>query len=332
MGSNRVWQRVAGWFSAQAEQVTVVFLPEEDSRPLVPYQGYIRLWLAEGFLADRRSWGVDWYPALHGGVTLGFLGDEAVTFSTMSKPVWMAAGIRLDEQMSPLVPYNSGVVGVQAGLYRASDRGPLGAAVQVVGALAGLMGPPLATAASIATKVSDGLDSVLEATGEQPVLGVSFSMLAPGGGGRPVQAGHLVVLNTPKSPGELTIADGLLHVDGVRPTGIDYLVLRIECRTELPNPITRELADLIARAIEAKLRGHRETFEDLRKEAIIKAWCSPDLVPPDRPRVAKFIAEQIDAAKLGIVPPLEPATAGAADHLVARDSPDIRDLTLADLL
>ncbi|MEZ0074819.1 hypothetical protein [Planotetraspora sp. GP83] len=331
MSGNRVWRRIASWFAAEAEHVTLAFLPEPGSRPLMPYQGYLRLWLAEGFLADRRTWTIDHYPALHGGMTLGFLGSEPVTFTTMTRPVWTAAGIRLDQEISPLVPYSAGVVNVQAGLYRASEKGPIGAAVQVVGELAGLIGPPLATAAAIAAKVSDGLDAVLESTGEKPVLGVDFGMVAPGGGGRPVQAGHVVVLNTPKAPGELAILDGLLHVDGERLTGIDYLVLRIECRAERDDPITPDIAGLIQRAIEAKLRGHRDSYEELRQEAIIRAWCSPDLVPSDRPRVAKFIADQIDVAELGVLPPAG-IIAGAAGRLPARNAPEVTGLRLSDLL
>jgi hypothetical protein len=334
MSGNRVWQRVASWFQAKAEHVTVEFLPEPGSTPLMPYQGYLRLWLVEGFLTKRRTWGNDHYPALHGGVTLTFLGSEPVSFTNVTRPTWTSRGATFDEYISPLVPYNGGVVTIQAGLYQVSEQGPLGAAVQVIGSLAGLMGPPLATAATIASKVSEGLDAVLDGTGDQPVLGVQLSMIAPGGGGRPVQAGHIVVIDAPEPPGRLEIVGGRLHAAGNQVTGHDYLVLRVECRPERDDPITPDIAQLIARAKEAGLRGHRETMMDLRKEAIVRAWTSPDLVPLDQPRVAAFIAEQINAAQpLGVVPTTTKAiNVLAAERMPARDATELKNLRLEELL
>ena len=48
---SRMWQRVASWVADNAEHVTVRFLPDETGSPVQPHAGYLRLWLAEGFLA-----------------------------------------------------------------------------------------------------------------------------------------------------------------------------------------------------------------------------------------------------------------------------------------
>ena len=62
-------------------------------------------------------------------------------------------------------------------------EGPLHTAIDVVSGLASLMRPPLATAATIAEKISDGLDTVVSGSGEQPVLALHTTLVAPGGGG-----------------------------------------------------------------------------------------------------------------------------------------------------
>lgn len=303
------------------------FLPEPGSRPLLPREGYLRVWLAEGFLARRRTWGNEHFPALHGGVTLSFLGTEPVTFSTVTAPSWSTPGVHLDQHISPLVPYLGGIVGVEAGLYQVSRTGPLGGAVRVLGTLAGLVGPPLAGAAAIAGKISDGLEAVLAETGNQPILGVHWSMVAPGGIGRPVQPGHLVVIDAPEPPGPLEIVEGRLRAGG-EPVQLDHLVLRVECREERDDPITPMLADLIRRASEAALWGNLDTLEALRKEAIIRAWNSTDLVPRDGKRVAKMIADEIDLARpMGIVPERE-----LRDRLPSRDDPELKTLSLDALL
>src|SRR4051812_25614342 len=70
----KLWQTVRGWFAEQAQHVTVRFVPDDGAQPVFPNAGYTRLWLAEGFLAQQRSWGANQFPALHGGVRLSFAG------------------------------------------------------------------------------------------------------------------------------------------------------------------------------------------------------------------------------------------------------------------
>jgi len=237
-----------------------------------------------------------------------------------------------------LLPFNGGVVEVEAALYRASVAGPLATALQIVGSLGDLLGPPLSVAAVVAGKVADGLDKVLAA--DQPVLGVHWAMVAPGGGGNVLRPGSLAVVNRPRHqlPGALSIHHGRLCVDaGQGPTQLtsaDYLVLRIECRTERPDWRLPELDELIRAAGSAYLNGYIEDFEDRRKGAIVRAWNSPDLIPADRVRVAKLVASEIDAVReLHAVPgPEQSLDAIAPLNLPAPDAPELKDLTLAALL
>lgn len=71
---DRHWNRVKAWFADEADHVTVEFFEEPGAEPLEPYRSYLRLWLAEGFLASSANWGSKLFPVLHGGVALDFLG------------------------------------------------------------------------------------------------------------------------------------------------------------------------------------------------------------------------------------------------------------------
>src|SRR5919198_2510724 len=155
----KTWKRVQGWFEQNATQYTVRFLPDPSGEMIPANAGYVRLWLAEGFLAQSTQWGMGQFPALHGGVSLTFLGGDAA-FSGITRPKdsWTVPGAQLDFPMTPLVPFTGGSVEIQAALYRATSWGPLGTAIDLVAGLGSLLGPPLATAAVIADKVSDGLD------------------------------------------------------------------------------------------------------------------------------------------------------------------------------
>jgi hypothetical protein len=210
----------------------------------------------------------------------------------------------------------------------------------VVGGLAELLGPPLSMAARIADKVSDGLDAVLTASGDDPVLAVHWSMVSPEGGGNALRPGYLVVVNAAPGqlPGALLMADGRLHVEdraGRRqPTGVDFLALRVECRAERDDWRFPELDELIRLAGDAHLQGLSDAFRARRTEAVARAWNSTDLTPTDRKRVAKLVAEEIDAVReLGAGPgPAHSLGAVAAARLVAPDAPELTELRLDDLL
>jgi hypothetical protein len=338
-----MWQHVRSWFAKEAEHVTVEFIPLDGAPPIYPEQGYLRLWLNEGFLAKARTWGNDHFPALHGGVSLTFGGVEGTAFTKFAKsaPLAQAPGAQLNVPITALLPFRGGTVEVQAALYQATTSGPLATAVQLVGSFASLLGPPLATAATIAGKVSAGLDAVLDATKDQPVLGVHWSMVSPGGGLPVLRSGHLVVVNTPREKlgGALRVVDGLLHVDdGSGPrrlTGADYLVTQVECRTERDDWSSfQQLFTLINEARTAYLRKHETVYVEKATEAMIYVWTSPDFVDQDRARIALEVERQINAVRQqGIVPPAEESfVERATTGLLHRDAPELAGLRLVDLL
>jgi hypothetical protein len=332
-----MWTRVAGWFDRNATSITLVFLPDEGAEPLAAYGGYVRLWLVEGFLAKAASWGNNHFPALHGGLAVRFLGAEATPFTTFARPpdIWTAPGVRLDYPVTPLLPFNGGVVEAEAALYRASVNGPLGTAARLIGSLSSLVGPPLSTAVAVADKVSSALDEVLEESGDQPVLALHWAATSAGGA-NPLRSGHLVVVDAPAGSLDrnLAIVDGRLHAGGSQLDSVDFLVLRLECRTERDDWRFPELDQLIRLAGSEFLDGRMDGFRARRTEAVSRAWNSADLVPADRRRVAKLVADEIDAVtELGAMPaPSSTLQAAAAHRLLSPDAPELEGLTLARLI
>lgn len=297
-----MWSRVKTWFAAQASQVTVEFLPDPAGQLVRPYDGYLRVWLAEGFLAKARTWGTDRFPALHGGVCLDFLGSGPSSFTTFSRSPesWRVPGSRSEFPMTPLLPFCGGTVEIEAALYQVSTASPLRTALDLISSLASLMGPPLTVAATVADKLSDGLDRVLEADGANPVLGVHRTLVSLGTQGLALRSGYLVVLDAPQHqlPGSPEIVDGKLHLrvgDVLEPpTGIDYLVVWVECRTERDDWRFPELDEAIRAAGSAFIRNDQVTFQDLRNDAICRAWNSTDLTPLDRRRVALMVSDELN--------------------------------------
>lgn len=335
-----MWKRATSWFDANAARVTAEFIPDPGEPAVPAYQGYLRIWLAEAFLAKAASWGNKHFPVLHGGAALTFLGGTT-PFTTFARPpgALTAPGAQLDFPITPLLPFNGGVVEIEASLYQASVVGPLVTALQILGSFDALLAPPLSIATTIAGKVADGVDNVLGT--DQPVLGVHWAMVAPGGGGNVLRPGSLVVVSRPRDllGGSLSIQPrlGLCLDEGRGPrqlSGVDYLVLRIECRSDRDDWRFPELDELIREAGRAAIKGYPDVFRDCRTEAVTRAWNSPDLTPGDRIRVATLVAEQIDAiGKLGAVPgPGQSLGVIAHERLPAADAPELRNLTLRDLL
>ena len=335
-----MWNRVTGWFDANAQHVTVEFIPESGGSPRRCLRWLLlRIWLSEGFLAKARTWGNEHFPVLHGGAALTFLGGTT-PFTTFARPPgsWTIPGAQLDFPLTPLLPFDGGVVEVEAALYQASTAGPLVTALKILGSFDTLLAPPLSVAATIAGKVADGVDAVLG--NDQPVLGVHWAMVAPGGGGNVLRPGSLAVIASPRDAlaGRLSIESNGLCLDdghGLRQlNGTDYLVVRIECRADRDDWRFPELDELIRAAGRANIDGYAEEFRDRRTEAITRAWNSPDLTPQDRIRVAKLVADEIDATSALHAVPGPDRSLGviAQERLPAPDAPELTNLALKDLL
>jgi hypothetical protein len=339
----KLWLRVQQFVQDNATHSTIKFFPDPAAEPLQPYAGYIRVWLAEGFLSKQKTWGNQHFPALHGGVSLNFLGNQAAAFTRFERPPdgWTTPGAQLDFAITPLVPFNGGTVEIEAALYQATVGGPIATGVALAGNLASLMGPPLASAAAIADKLSNGLDAILAETGNKPLLALHWTMVSPAGATNMVRQGHLAVIGQAEDTlgGRLSIRDGRLHLDrGAGPallTGVDYLVVRVECRKERDDWRLPELDQVIRDAGDAFIRGQTDTFEDRRKDAIARAWNSSDLSPIDRKRVALLVRDELDSlGELGAVPAgLDQALEHIAPaRLLGQDDPQLDALKLTPLL
>ncbi|MEV6644474.1 hypothetical protein [Amycolatopsis sp. NPDC051371] len=337
MPATTMGDRVKSWVSANAEHATVRFFPDPDGIPVDAGEGYLRLWLVEGFLAKQKKWGKNYFPALHGGVTLTFLGSEDTSFTKFTKQAASpgAPGAFLNYPMTPLIPFAGGMVEFEAELYRVSTGSPLDTAVSLAGGLASLIGPPLSVAAAVAEKITTGINTVLDAQDERPVLAVHQAMTSPGGGGDPLRPGYLAIVNDlpTASRTALHVSDGRLHGADGQLTECDFLLLRIECREERDDWRFPKLERLRKRAVRAYHEDRKEDFDALRKLTIAEVFESDDLTEPDAYRVAAHLRKSFEKViEFGFV--TEPDDMGL-DPIPAHLLPDryeVAGLTLTQLL
>lgn len=292
-----MWQHIQNWFATH-DGVTAAFLPDEEETGIYAQQGYLRLWLTEAVF-ERSS--KDRVLAFHAGITLAFGGDEDAEFTRLTRLSDRTAGsgTASDLPVTPLIPFQGGPVRVQAAMYRTPGGGALAGAAEVADALTAVPDAPLSWAAATSARLSVGLERLLAGAAGETVLAGHWGDEEPGLGGRMLQSGHLVIVNAP--PGQVPavrIADGRLRAGGtanpVPLSAADYMVLRLECRTERDDWRFPQLDALIRTAAEAALNGYKDTYQSLRVQAIASAWNSADLTPTDRRRVARLVADEID--------------------------------------
>ena len=146
-----LWNKIRGWVDQNADKYVYAPIPKErtdtsdDNTPLKSYASYFRLWLNEMFLTKSVAWFQGIFPAVHSEVKLQFGDQQAVTFSNVAAPPQdqLARGIRLNYPLTELMPYNGGIVEIEAALLALKGADYLATAINVLQEFSGLVTPPL---------------------------------------------------------------------------------------------------------------------------------------------------------------------------------------------
>jgi hypothetical protein len=334
-----LWERIRGFADSNAQRLTRYFL--EDGRGDVrPHEDYLRIWLADMFLAKDREWFRSNFPAVTAAVRLSYAGRPEQEFTRLVQPPAevRGPGAFSNFALTPLLPYRGGDVEVEGGLTALKGDSSLAAALGILQDLSSLVGPPLTQALGIAGKVADGVGALLDANQGPVLLGTHQGYGSAGGGGEVLRSGYLVCIGAPAgtfAPADLDItAEGLMA--GGRPLeGFDSFVLRVERREERDDWLFPTLDDLLRRAIDALRGGDRAAYEAYRRSLIAEAFTSQDLTKADRKRAAASLKEQLDDAEegFGLADADAPTMAQVVERGPSAEAIALRpDVTLAELL
>ena len=305
-----LWEHVIGWWTENARHHVYAPIPKErtdeayDDAPLEPGASYFRLWLSEMFLTKRVAWGTEWFPAVHSEVRLRF-GGQGASFSRVAQPPRdrLGEGVRLDYRLTELLPFNGGVVEIEAALLGLKGADYLGAAIGILQQFSGLISPPLGPAIALAQTLASGTRDLLSATKGNIHLGFHQELITGGAGGavlgratwpsswpsrtrfssRPPVGPRRPA---PLPPGTRTAAINL--------KGYDYLLLRVEGRKERDDWRLEDIQEPLSTAGQALLEAPPTVTADAyRTVALAAAWRSPDLAQLDRRRVVQAIKAEL---------------------------------------
>ena len=289
------WAAVRGWFEKNAQAHVLASFDQGDA--LTPYQSYLRVWLAEMFLAKRVQWLRERFPAVHAEVRLPFAGQPAVSFTRVVRPGddQLGEGVLINYPLTELLPYG-GVVEVEAALFGLKGPDSLAAGVGLLERFSGLIAPPLGQALTAAAQVTLGARDYLDRAGGGVHLALHQGFSADGGGGgNALRPGYLaVILASPvRVPvGELRVEGDRLFQGAAPFTAHDFMLLRIEARDERDDWRSPAIEDARRGAIDALQRGDKEGAQAYQGAAIAAVLNSYDFSEADKRRIVTAIKQE----------------------------------------
>ncbi len=345
-----IWEKVRRTGQRQARAFVFQQIPSSGADPgvlqpaLVPEQDYFRVWLCQMFLGTRSTLTADWLPAAHARVSLTRTARPPLEYSKVLRPEadQLAQGVKLNYPLTDLIPFNGGIVEIEAALIAWQQANRMDVAVELLQAVSAVAIPisAVAPALEIATKVTTAARNLVE-KGEGAVhldLHQSFtsgndadSSTEPATVLRPTYLAVLLADESQVSPGTLRVVDSQLcqvNTDGQvsHLVGWDFLLLRVEGRATVDSFWLPEMEALLDKAISALEAGNRTLAENYRSAAIAVAWRSPFFTWSDRDRIIDAIKARFDHVArrgLGAAPIKRPKSLTA---LVTEYGPEVGEV------
>ncbi len=280
-----------------------------DGQPLAAGRHYVRLWLAEMFLKKEVKWMKSWHPAVHSLAGFDF-GDQFVEIPNIadSRRVAMQSNSRGDViarnfLLTPTMPFNGGIITLQAGLIALEGTNYLKSFLDVLGKFSVLLNvAQLSTVLNVAQPLALGVQELLGSSDGHLHLGFRNSYKAG-----ELRNGYVVAVRATEEdvqPASLKVLDGQLRRDDAtgRPRPLeefDYMLFRIEVFEERDDwekltSIQEPLHEAI-KALQDPLTEERAVFH--LRTAMLRAHQSPELTKADRRRVVQALQEQFETAR-----------------------------------
>lgn len=278
-----------------------------DYQPLEYGRHYIRLWLAEMYLKAQVRYFQTWYPAVHSILKFDFNGQqvEVPNVADASK-----VGMRQIERgdvvavnfvLTPLIPFNSGVIDLDAGLMAVEGENYLNSFISTLSDFAGLLAVPQFSAAlNVAGPLAKGLQALIGAGDLQLALHDTFGDQRVGGYFAVIRASQNQV-----NPAQLRVEKHQLRIaNSLNPSlsqpfeEFDHMLFRLEVTEKRPDYDSLASIQTPMRQAHQALKDMDETkAETFLRAAIIAAHEAPELTRADRTRVKLKLKEDFNKLK-----------------------------------
>lgn len=315
----RLWQKIQDKVSHEAMKYKTVFLPDYrvdvsyDPNPIKAGEAYCRIWLADVNLEKDVEWFKTRYPVVHAAVRFHH-GNEIVTIPYIAEPGHLnnlgtselGKVIQSNYPITPLFPFNQGLVEFQAGLFSMISGDPIAKFIKVMGRFSELLPvPELSSVVKLAEPVYQGIEELLDIGDRQLELVYQQAFTdANGGGSNILKSGYFAVILAEEhlfDSDELCVVNDCLRVsspgktkifirDGKPLTGYSYMLFRIEKQTQQDWESLTKIRELVYLAQDAVNNGKYEEVKATLIPAIrTEIMRSPDIAKSDRkPMIVKI--------------------------------------------
>lgn len=317
------WDQISVVFGENTKQHQAFFLEphrvdkvEYDGSPIKEGEAYCRLWLVEMYLAKNYNIFSKRYPVVHsvihfmyGGkpVTIPYLAGPGLLEELDSKNLDKI--IQYNFPLTPLFPFNGGLVEMQAGLLSMITSNAIEKFTTALGRVSELLPvPQLSTVLEVAKPVCQGIEDLLNVGNGRLEMGYRQTF-GGSGGSNSLRVGYFVALltNNPAiSENTLCVVnDGLyLGPNGKnkeflpasshwRPDNCSYMLFRIEQRPEQDWESLTDIKYLVEQAQEAVVKGDMEGAKSILTAIKIAVFRSPDLTKSDKRKMVYRITAEL---------------------------------------
>ncbi|RUT04659.1 hypothetical protein DSM106972_042280 [Dulcicalothrix desertica PCC 7102] len=308
-------------FSREAKKYTTIFLPKHrvdidiDDTPISLGDAYCRIWLEDMNLSKDVDWFKQRYPVVHAATRFHYDG-ELVTIPYLAAPGKLkdVGSSNLNKfiqdryALTPLFPFNQGLVEFQAGLFSIAASDPVGKFIETIGTFAKLL--PVAELSSVlnlAEPVYRGIEDLLNIGQQQFELGYQQTFSdADGGSSNCLREGYFAIILAEEYQLNLdnlcVVNDNLresspgknkLFIRDSKPfQGYSYMLFRIEKRKQQDWESLKSIKELVAQAQDEVLLGEYEKVKKFILPTIkTTIYRSPDITKFDRSQMVMKIED-----------------------------------------
>jgi hypothetical protein len=312
-----LWDRLANAFRAEDKKYKNIFFNKSqvvnvdyDDAPILDGTSYCRIWLEEMRLARGVDWFRTRYPMAYaairydyGGklVTVPYVGGldyfKELTQANLDKV------IQINRPLTPLFPFNRGIVDLQAALFSIKASDPVAKFLSAMGRLSKLIPvPELSSVITLVEPLYNGIDELISAGESDFQLGYQKAFVGAGAvGSNLLRQGYFAAIMAEHddfNDDDLRIVNDSLQVltggGNMAPlAGYNYMLFRIELRNQQDWESLSSIKELVERAENAIELDQIDIARDLLTSIKIAVVRSPDVAKKDREGMFSRIREHL---------------------------------------
>lgn len=313
-----IWDKALSLFRDNEARYRNLFFGKDqapgdyDDSPVAEGAAYCRVWLQEMRLARGVSWFKTRYPMVYAATRYDY-GGQTITvpyvggldyFRELTEEN-LDRVIQVERPLTPLFPFNRGVVDFQAALFSVDASNPVAKFLGVMGEFSKLIPvPELSSMIGVVEPLYKNIDALIGAGNGTFELGYQRAFVGAGAiGTNALRQGYFAAIlaadDDPRVRDESlrVIGDSLLNAaDGDRPVslaGYNYMLFRVETRRQQDWESLRSIKTLVERAESAIENGQLQPARDLLVSIKIAIARSPDVARADREGMFARIREHL---------------------------------------